>query len=147
MIETDYLIVGAGATGLAFADTLVTETDADVVIVDRRAAPGGHWNDAYGFVRLHQPSLYYGVISVPLGNDLLEPDGLEAGLYERATCAEIRGYYDRVLHKHLLPSGRVRFLAQSNYENGRVVSALTGTSTDVRVRRSVVDASYLSPSI
>jgi len=63
--ETDYLVVGAGAAGLAFADTLIAESDAEVVIVDRRAAPGGHWNDAYPFVRLHQPSLYYGVNSRP----------------------------------------------------------------------------------
>jgi hypothetical protein len=28
--------------GMAFTDTLVTETDAQVVIVDRGHAPGGH---------------------------------------------------------------------------------------------------------
>ena len=42
MIETDYLIVGAGAMGMAFADTLVSESDARVVIVDRGHQPGGH---------------------------------------------------------------------------------------------------------
>ncbi|MDT5085344.1 MAG: hypothetical protein QOJ61_2387, partial [Mycobacterium sp.] len=45
-LETDYLVVGAGAMGMAFTDTLVTETDAQVVIVDRGHAPGGHWNRA-----------------------------------------------------------------------------------------------------
>ncbi|WP_369830209.1 hypothetical protein, partial [Mycobacterium sp. E1747] len=37
-IEADYLVVGAGAMGMAFVDTLVTETsgtDARVVLVDR----------------------------------------------------------------------------------------------------------------
>ena len=34
---------------------------SEILVVDRRAKPGGHWNDAYDFVRLHQPSLYYGV--------------------------------------------------------------------------------------
>ena len=29
--------------------------------------PGGHWNDAYSFVNLHQPSAFYGVNSLPLG--------------------------------------------------------------------------------
>ena len=62
-IETDYLIVGAGAAGLAFADALIAASDADVVLVDRRHGPGGHWNDAYPFVRLHQPSAFYGVNS------------------------------------------------------------------------------------
>jgi NADH dehydrogenase FAD-containing subunit len=35
-IETDYLIVGAGAAGMAFADTILTETDARILVVDRR---------------------------------------------------------------------------------------------------------------
>jgi ribulose 1,5-bisphosphate synthetase/thiazole synthase len=52
-VETDYLVVGAGASGLAFADTLVAEADVDVTLIDRRTAPGGHWLDAYSFVRLH----------------------------------------------------------------------------------------------
>jgi cation diffusion facilitator CzcD-associated flavoprotein CzcO len=60
-IVTDYLIVGAGAAGMAFADSLIADSDANVVLVDRRHPPGGHWNDAYPFVRLHQPSPFYGV--------------------------------------------------------------------------------------
>ena len=34
-ITTDYLIIGSGTAGLAFADTLITECDAHVTIVDR----------------------------------------------------------------------------------------------------------------
>ena len=78
-IETDYLIVGAGAAGLAFADALITTSDADVVLVDRRHGPGGHWNDAYPFVRLHQPSAFYGVNSRVLGSDSIDGTGLNAG--------------------------------------------------------------------
>ena len=63
-IETDYLIIGSGAAGLAFADTLIAETGALVVIVDRHGKPGGHWNDAYAFVTLHQPCAFYGVNSL-----------------------------------------------------------------------------------
>ena len=33
-IEADYLVIGAGAMGMAFVDTLLTETDATVVLVD-----------------------------------------------------------------------------------------------------------------
>ena len=43
--DTDYLVVGCGATALAFVDALFHETDATFTIVDRRHAPGGHWND------------------------------------------------------------------------------------------------------
>lgn len=56
-----YLVVGCGAMGMGFADVLVAETNATLVMVDRHHAPGGHWNDAYPFVRLHQPATYYGV--------------------------------------------------------------------------------------
>jgi cation diffusion facilitator CzcD-associated flavoprotein CzcO len=62
-IETDYLVVGAGAAGMAFVDALIAACDADVVMVDRRHRPGGHWNNAYPFVRLHGPSALYGVNS------------------------------------------------------------------------------------
>jgi cation diffusion facilitator CzcD-associated flavoprotein CzcO len=60
-IETAYLVIGAGAVAMAFVDTLLSETDARVVLVDRRHKPGGHWNDAYPFVGLHQPAAFYGV--------------------------------------------------------------------------------------
>lgn len=66
---------------MAFTDTLLAESDADVVLVDRRHQPGGHWLDAYPFVRLHQPSAYYGVNSMMLGNDRIDDSGENAGFY------------------------------------------------------------------
>ena len=47
-LTADYLIVGAGASGMAFLDELVHNSDQTVVVVDRRAQPGGHWVDASG---------------------------------------------------------------------------------------------------
>ena len=151
-VDTDYLIVGAGAAGLAFADALIAASDADVVMVDRRHGPGGHWNDAYPFVRLHQPSAFYGVNSRILGSDSIDRAGPNAGFYQRATAAEICDYYQRVLDEHLLASGQVRFFGMSDYLNEgtagcRLVSRLTGEATTVRVRRRVVDARYLETSI
>ena len=73
--ETDYLVVGAGASGLSFTDALVAESDADVLMVDRRERVGGHWNHAYEFLRLHIPSANYGVNSLPLGADTLDDEG------------------------------------------------------------------------
>ena len=95
-IETDYLIVGAGASGMAFADSLLAEADVDVVLVDRRERPGGHWRDAYPFVQLHTPSAYYGVTSTPLGQDRLIGSGRNQGFYEQAGADEICAYYDGV---------------------------------------------------
>ena len=34
-LETEYLIIGSGLVGMAFADTLLTETDANLAIVDQ----------------------------------------------------------------------------------------------------------------
>jgi NAD(P)-binding Rossmann-like domain len=151
-VETDYLVLGAGASGMAFADTLVAHTNAEVVLVDRRHRPGGHWLDAYPFVRLHQPSAYYGVESRPLGNDRIDAHGPNAGFYERASADEICDYYARVLDENLLPTGRVRFLGMSNHRGGNgdghlVVSLLDGSETIVKPRRKIVDATYVSSEI
>jgi cation diffusion facilitator CzcD-associated flavoprotein CzcO len=91
-LEADYLVVGAGASGMAFVDSIIDHSDAKVVMVDRRATPGGHWNDAYPFVRLHQPSAIYGINSTPLGQDRIEHEGLNAGFYEQAAAVEICDY-------------------------------------------------------
>lgn len=148
-IETDYLVIGAGATGLAFADTLIAQSpDAHVTLVDRHGQPGGHWNDAYGFVTLHQPSSFYGVDSLELGSGRKDTVGLNQGLYELASGAEVRGYFDRVLRQRLLPSGRVRWLPLSDHlGDGCVESLLSGARTQVTVRRRLVDANYHSPSV
>lgn len=151
-IDTDYLVVGAGATGMAFTDTLVGEADVDVVMVDRRHSPGGHWNDDYPFVRLHQPSALYGVASRTLGSDRIDTEGPNAGCYERATAAELCDYYRRVLDEHLVPSGQVRFLGNHDHlgvdgEGHHLRSRLTGEITTVRVRRRLVDATHMESSL
>ena len=143
-LETDYLIVGAGAAGMAFADSLIESSRADVVMVDRRHAPGGHWLEAYPFVRLHQPSAYYGVNSLPLGSETIDRYGANEGMYERASAAEICGYYDRVMQQRLLASGRVRYFPMSSYvREHRFVSGVSGDTYEVKVRKKLVDASYL----
>lgn len=147
-LEADYLVIGGGAAAMAFIDTLLSETDDRVIMIDRRHAPGGHWNDAYPFVHLHQPSRYYGVNSMPLGNEALQISGPEAGMYERASAAQVCGYYQRVLAERFLPSDRVRFFPQCEYlGDDSFVSRLTGARYDVQVRKKRVDATHLSPSI
>jgi cation diffusion facilitator CzcD-associated flavoprotein CzcO len=71
-VEADYLVVGCGAAGMAFTDSLIGASRAEVVMFDRRHAPGGHRNEAYPFVRLHQPSAYYGVNSLALGSETID---------------------------------------------------------------------------
>ena len=151
-IETDYLVVGAGAAGMAFTDSLVTGSDSDVVLVERRHSPGGHWNNAYPFVRLHQPAAFYGVNSRILGSDSIDTAGPNAGMYERVTGVEVLDYFRRVLDEQFLPSGQVRFFGMSNYLGGhsgthQFESRLTGEMTEVHVRQKLVDATYLETPV
>ena len=88
-IDVDYLVIGAGAMGMAFIDTILTETEATVALVDRYDRPGGHWNRAYPFVRLHQPSAFYGVNSHELSSGRKDTDGGNAGLHELASGTEV----------------------------------------------------------
>ena len=143
-LETDYLVVGAGAAAMAFTDALLAHSDATVTLVDRRHAPGGHWIDAYPYVRLHQPSALYGVSSVPLGQDAIDAAGTNAGYYELASADEIRAYFAHVMHHHFLPGGRVRYFPSCEYVGEhRFVSRLAQASWKVHVRRKVVDTTYL----
>lgn len=148
-METDYLVIGAGAVGLAFVDTLLDELpDAHITLVDRHARPGGHWNDAYSFVALHQPSAFYGVNSTDLGHSRLDEHGPNQGLYPLATGAEISAYFETLVARRFLPTGRVRYLPLSDYRGGgRVASILSGTKTHLTVRRKTVDATAYQTSV
>ena len=137
----DYVIIGAGAVGMAIADTLVAESQARVILADRRAQPGGHWNDAYPFVRLHGPSATYGVNSLPLGQGHIDTTGLNRGLHELASGTEICAYYERVLHERLLSSGRVTWLPMHDVDDhGLAVSLKDGQRQRLIATRRWVDA-------
>lgn len=141
-VNTDYLVVGAGTAGMGFVDTVLAASDREVVMVDRRPGPGGHWQEGYPFLRLHLPSDFYGVESMPLPSSAaVQSTGPEAGLFERGSGAEVCAYFDDVMRRSFLPSGRVRFLPRTEHlGGGRVRSLLSGEVTEVRVRESVVDA-------
>lgn len=141
-IEADYLIMGAGATAMAFADSVLTESDATMVIVDRHDRPGGHWNEAYPFVRLHQPSRYYGVNSMPLGSGRIDEVGSNAGFHELASGQEVTSHFDQVMRQRFLPSGRVQFLPMSEVgEDRTITSLLSGERHTVQADR-FVDATH-----
>lgn len=143
-IEADYLVVGAGAMGMAFVDTLLAESDATIVLVDENHQPGGHWNSVYPFVRLHQPSAYYGVNSHALGNeDAVDRSGFNEGFFELATGHEVCAYYDQVMRNHMLPTGRLTYFPMTRYLGDNRIRTLGGEEHTVTVRRRTVDATYL----
>ncbi len=155
--ETDYLVIGAGASGLSFADTLLQQRDdVHITLVDRHAQPGGHWNDAYPFVALHQPSAFYGVNSLALGTGRKDTSGPNAGFHELASGAEVCSYFQRVMQQQLLPSGRVHYLPMTEFlglqpgpagPQAQLRSILSGVHMQVQLRRKLVDASHFSPNV
>lgn len=149
--STDYLVVGAGARGLAFADALVDEAEVHVTVIDRREAPAGHWVEAYPFVRLHTPSSYYGVNSRGLGEDRIDQGGENAGFYERATGEEVTAHFAHAARK-LTDTGRVEVLTGHEHlgpgsEGEQIRNLETGARSELTVRRKLVDARYLEASI
>ena len=147
-MQADYLVVGAGAMGMAFTDALLDHSGARVVLVERRDGVGGHWRHAYPFVRLHQSSTFYGVASTVLGAGRIQQSGPEAGLHERADQPTICAYYEEVLADRMLGSGRVRFFPGCDYVGARsFVSQETGERFEVPPACRVVDARYLAPDI
>lgn len=153
--ETDYLIIGAGAVGLAFADTLLSEnSDCHITLVDKHPRPGGHWNDAYGFVALHQPSATYGVNSMPFPYQRIDTSGANAGLHSLATGAQVLAYFENVMNERLLPSGRVAYYPSSefldrNSDSGiaKIRPLLSSSEINIKVRRKLVDATFYQTSV
>jgi hypothetical protein len=147
IVDADYLVVGAGAAGMAFVDSLIHNADVHVAMVDRRHSAGGHWLDAYPFVRLHQASEFYGVVSTPLGNGELQIGGPEAGMHQRAPAPEIVAYYAQVMES-MIAGGQVTFHPNSEYLGGRRwTSRLSGQHFAVPESCRVVNAHYLAPDI
>jgi len=153
-IQTDYLVKGCGASAMAFVDVMLRETNATFVLIDMGAAPGGHWNDCYPFVRLHQPSTFYGVASRHLGHDSIDVDGFNTGLRELASGIEVADYFHQVMRHQFLPTKRVNYqpfcrISEEDIAGGRAtfVSLLSGARHDVVFAKKLVDATILQTSI
>ncbi len=147
-LETDYLVIGTGAIGMTFVDTMLDETDATFIMVDRHHMPGGHWNDAYPFVRLHQPSAFYGVASTELGSNRIDETGSNQGYYELASGPEISAYFEKLMRERFLPTGRVQYFPMCNYEGNKTFqSLLSGKQYTVKVNKKIVDATFFNTTV
>lgn len=148
IIEADYVIVGSGAVGMAFADVILSESDATIAIIDRHHKPGGHWNVAYPFVTLHQPSAYYGVSSRELSSGLKDEVGLNQGLFDTASGAEVSAYFDNVMRQTFLPSGRVQYFPRCDYKgDGVFVHAMSGKSYQAKAHKKTIDCTFLNTTV
>lgn len=148
-LHADYMVVGTGAMGMAFTDVMLHETNANVLMIDKRHRPGGHWNDAYPYVRLHQPSAFYGVNSTKLGNDRIDTQGWNQGLYELASSGEVCAYFDQLMQQQFLPTGRVQYFPMCEYLGKQAGtqhfrSQVSGDEYEVDASTKLVDATYMN---
>src|SRR5262245_20531035 len=148
MLTTEYLIIGSATDGMSFEDQLIPVTNVAMVLIVLHHMPGGQWNDAYSFVRLHQPSAFYGVGSRQLGSNRIDVSGLNRGYYELASGPEIVGYFDRLMHERFLPSGRVQYFPMCDHlGDGRFVSLVSGTIQQVAFSKRLVHATFLNTQV
>jgi len=126
--ECDYLVIGAGCSGMSFVDTILTENaKATLILVDRNKGPGGHWVHAYPFCKLHQPSCNYGVNSTTLGKNINKKGNERYDTSDRATGQEVVEYYQEVREK-FEATGRVRCFFSTEYvkfDNEKGVHAIS----------------------
>ncbi|MEM1088680.1 MAG: NAD(P)/FAD-dependent oxidoreductase [Pseudomonadota bacterium] len=147
-LEADYVIVGTGAVGMAFADIIIHESDASVILIDSFAKPGGHWNDAYPFVQLHQPAAYYGVSSRKLDSGRREQGNLNNGLHELSSGAALLAYYDDIMRQDFLPTGRVQYFPMCDFDGENTfTSKVTGEVYEVEAGRALVDCTFLKTTV
>lgn len=152
LIQCDYLVIGAGTSGMSFIDTILTESSiATIVLVDRNSKAGGHWTMAYPHVKLHQGSCNYGVNSMPLGKVLRRNGNELFDMNDRATGQEIVEYYGRVLEK-FVESGRVKIYMESEYstdeQSGNHVISSHSTKYHVKCQKLVrIHSQVIVPSM
>lgn len=160
-LECDYLVVGAGASALPFVDTLLTELpETKVILVDKKGAPGGHWVDAYGYVKLHQPSISYGIASKQLEGNWLKLLLTKFMLpwKHRATKQEILTYFGGFVNEKV-SSKQIDYYPNSVYNFEKInndssppeaedhtihcFSSLDGSvSYKVKVNEKLIDGTY-----
>ena len=116
--ECDFLVIGAGANGMTFVDSmLLANPECKIVVVDRHEMPGGHWTVAYDHVKLHHTSIVYGLESTKL-----EGSWSRLALQRRmlpwdhcATKRELLDYYAAAMERWCR-AGSVRYFPCSAYD-------------------------------
>ena len=135
----DYLVVGAGASGMAFVDSLLLHSSepVSVVLLDKRQQPGGHWNDAYDFVTIHQPARNYGVESSRLEDAVDHPEKL-------ASKADVCAYYSNLLETWAAKGHTVDFVggAAFDFTSGTYSTEPGAPPVSVTATRKIVDARF-----
>ena len=73
---------------------------------------------------------------------------MNRGLHELASANEICGYFDQVMQKQFLPTGRMRYFPLCNHVgDNKFLSLVSGVEYRVNVRKKLVDATYTDTAV
>ena len=147
--SSDYVVVGAGAMGMAFCDEILSNTNDTITIIDERSMPGGHWQDSYPFIKLDQLPTEYGVNSIDFLGANVGEEADNTVSSRRASGRDVKEYFQDVMNK-FLSTGRVRYLcdARFDWDNKVVVIGSDKVIHPVVAYKKMVNATWtFSPEV
>lgn len=146
--SSDYVVVGAGAMGMAFCDEILSNTNDTITIIDERSMPGGHWQDSYPFIKLDQLPTEYGVNSIDLLGENVGEEADNTVSSRRASGRDVKEYFQDVMNK-FLSTGRVRYLcdARFDWDNKVVVIGSDKVVHPVVAYKKMVNATWTQSEV
>ena len=138
MNAVDYLILGTDIGGLAFADVILSESDATIAFIQ------GHESDKIA-ARLASRGRTCDTIGL---NTYTLSDWCKNFPSRADTCTtstSLQAYCDHVLENRFLPESRVQLLQSVEHlGHGKLRSLIDGQVRELEVRRKIVNAGALS---
>lgn len=137
-MKFDYLIIGAGISGLSFADTLLREREAKIAIVDRYPGPGGAWNSVYAHAELAQDPNRYGLPTFTIAQHLAVQQ--RSATHNIISQSDLLDYFSAIMKDHILSTGRVQYFPNSEHlGNGLIRNKENGKTTRFQVSQKIAD--------
>lgn len=141
MNSVDYLILGIDIGGLAFADTILNDSEASVAFVVDSGAKHDQLNSYAQLLSSGRALGTIGINSYTL-RDWFDEFQHPYGRY--STAAALQPYVEFVLENRLRPLSRIHLFNDMEYlGDGRLRSQTDGKVVELNIRRKVVDATRL----
>lgn len=141
----DYIIIGKNVGALAFADTILSGSDATMAIIDDTSSIERHRQNLTAYISGGLRDEHLGVSSYTFEDWRAEHGEAAHTMNDRD--ANLKAYCAHVLTQMMQPSGRVHvFERTDHFGGGRIRSKDTGVIQDLLVRKRIVDASYFPNS-
>ncbi|MEO1187438.1 MAG: hypothetical protein AAFW60_00080 [Pseudomonadota bacterium] len=139
MNNFDYLILGKNLGGLAFADTMLTCSDATIAIIDDSPAIPKACKTLVNFPIGRMQDEHLGVGSYTFKD--WRSQHRRAKIADKDRSAGLQAYCAHLVTQRMLPSGRVElFDGVEHFGNGHIRSLKDGHVRDLVARRRIVDA-------